>query len=81
MEKERIAIIGMGCRFPGKLNDVESYWKFLLEGKDAVVEVPKDRWNIERFYDAEPGLARALSRTGRPRVGPSNGPRTRGTGR
>lgn len=57
MQKEKIAIIGMGCRFPGKLDDVESYWKFLLEGGDAVVEVPADRWNIERFYDAEPGLA------------------------
>ena len=57
MQKEEIAIIGMGCRFPGKLDDVESYWKFLLEGGDAVVEVPSDRWNATRFYDAEPGLA------------------------
>ncbi|MCF6312710.1 MAG: SDR family NAD(P)-dependent oxidoreductase [Verrucomicrobiales bacterium] len=57
MNKEKIAIIGMGCRFPGKLNDVESYWDFLLKGGNAVVEVPSDRWNVERFYDAEPGLA------------------------
>ncbi len=57
MDKEKIAIIGMGCRFPGKLNDVESYWDFLLKGGNAVVEVPSDRWNAERFYDAEPGLA------------------------
>ncbi|MFV1993802.1 MAG: SDR family NAD(P)-dependent oxidoreductase [Verrucomicrobiales bacterium] len=57
MQRDKIAIIGMGCRFPGRLNDVESYWKFLLEGGDAVVEVPADRWNVDRFYDPEPGLA------------------------
>ena len=39
MQKDDIAIIGMGCRFPGKLNDVESFWKFLLEGREAVEEV------------------------------------------
>jgi acyl transferase domain-containing protein/NADPH:quinone reductase-like Zn-dependent oxidoreductase/SAM-dependent methyltransferase/acyl carrier protein len=57
MHKEGIAIIGIGCRFPGGVNDVEAFWKLLAEGRDAVCEVPPDRWNIERFYDAEPGLA------------------------
>lgn len=56
MHPEDIAIIGMGCRFPGGLNDIESFWRFLIEGGDAVVEIPADRWNIERFYDPEPGL-------------------------
>ncbi|MFZ4482656.1 MAG: SDR family NAD(P)-dependent oxidoreductase [Chthoniobacterales bacterium] len=56
MHEESIAIIGMGCRFPGALNNVEDFWKFLLEGRDAVVEIPPDRWNIGRFYDPEPGL-------------------------
>ncbi len=56
MDKEDIAIIGMACRFPGGLNNIESFWKFLLEGRDAVVEVPSDRWNISRFYDPEPGV-------------------------
>jgi acyl transferase domain-containing protein/NADPH:quinone reductase-like Zn-dependent oxidoreductase/SAM-dependent methyltransferase/acyl carrier protein len=57
MHKEGIAIIGIGCRFPGGINDVEAFWKLLAEGRDAVCEVPADRWNVERFYDAEPGLA------------------------
>lgn len=57
MQKEGIAIIGIGCRFPGGVNDVEAFWKLLAEGRDAVSEVPADRWNIERFYDAEPGIA------------------------
>lgn len=57
MQKERIAIIGVGCRFPGGVNDTESLWKLLVEGREGVVEVPPDRWNVERYYDPEPGLA------------------------
>ncbi|MFL6537753.1 MAG: type I polyketide synthase, partial [Chthoniobacterales bacterium] len=57
MEKERIAIIGVGCRFPGGANDADSFWKLLIDGRDAVTEVPADRWNVERFYDPEPGIA------------------------
>src|SRR4051794_41787777 len=56
MEKERIAIIGIGCRFPGGVNDADSFWKLLVEGRDAVSEVPSDRWNVERYYDPEPGI-------------------------
>jgi len=55
--KEGIAIIGIGCRFPGGVNDTESFWKMLEEGREGVCEVPADRWNVERFYDPEPGLA------------------------
>src|ERR1700736_1939768 len=57
MNKEGIAIIGIGCRFPGGVNDTESFWKLLVEGREAVSDVPPDRWNVERFYDAEHGLA------------------------
>lgn len=54
--KEGIAIIGIGCRFPGGVNDAESFWKLLEDGREAVGDVPADRWNVERFYDAEPGI-------------------------
>jgi acyl transferase domain-containing protein/NADPH:quinone reductase-like Zn-dependent oxidoreductase/SAM-dependent methyltransferase/acyl carrier protein len=57
MHKDRIAIIGIGCRFPGGVNDAESFWKLLLDRTDAVSEVPADRWNVERYYDPEPGIA------------------------
>lgn len=57
MHKEGIAIIGIGCRFPGGVNNIESFWNLLVEGRDAVTDVPADRWNVERFYDAEPGIA------------------------
>src|SRR6202048_5096138 len=56
MNKEGIAIIGIGCRFPGGVNDTESFWKLLMEGREAVSDVPPDRWNVERFYDTEHGL-------------------------
>ena len=56
MPKDRIAIIGVGCRFPGGINDAEAFWKLLTEGREALSDVPKDRWNLERYFDAEPGL-------------------------
>ena len=55
-QRKDIAIIGIGCRFPGGLNNAADFWSFLLAGGDAVVEVPADRWDIGRFYDPEPGL-------------------------
>jgi acyl transferase domain-containing protein/NADPH:quinone reductase-like Zn-dependent oxidoreductase/NAD(P)-dependent dehydrogenase (short-subunit alcohol dehydrogenase family)/SAM-dependent methyltransferase/acyl carrier protein len=65
MPKDRIAIIGIGCRFPGGVNNTESFWKLLLEGREAVGDVPPDRWNIERFFDAEPGLpGKSIARRG-----------------
>src|SRR5881394_2074455 len=56
MHKDRIAIIGIGCRFPGGVNDAESFWRLLVECRDAVTDVPADRWNVERYYDPEPGI-------------------------
>ncbi len=65
MQKERIAIIGVGCRFPGGVNCVDSLWKLLVEGREGVVEVPPDRWNVGRYYDAEPGVAgKSIARRG-----------------
>ena len=65
MHKEGIAIVGIGCRFPGGINDTESLWKLLLEAREAVSEVPPDRWNVERFYDPEPGiLSKSIARRG-----------------
>ena len=49
MYKEGIAIIGIGCRFPGGVNNAEAFWKLLVEGREAVSEVPPDRWNVGRF--------------------------------
>lgn len=53
-EEEPIAIIGMGCRFPGSVTDPESFWRLLMEGKDPIKEIPKDRWNIDNYYSPDP---------------------------
>lgn len=45
-----IAIIGMSCRFPGGANSPEAFWQLLVEGRDAVREVPPERYNIDEFY-------------------------------
>ncbi|NEQ65213.1 MAG: acyltransferase domain-containing protein, partial [Symploca sp. SIO2D2] len=53
-EKEPIAIIGMGCRFPGGVDSPEAFWQLLNDGVDAIAEVPKNRWNIDEYYDPDP---------------------------
>jgi acyl transferase domain-containing protein/2-polyprenyl-3-methyl-5-hydroxy-6-metoxy-1,4-benzoquinol methylase/acyl carrier protein len=52
--REPIAIIGLGCQFPGGANDPESFWRILRDGVDAISEVPADRWDIDAFYDPDP---------------------------
>src|SRR5437867_3792994 len=51
---EPIAIIGMGCRFPGGGNNPEAFWHLLCEGRDAITEVPADRWSVDTYYDPDP---------------------------
>src|SRR5436309_9366272 len=53
-EQEPIAIIGMGCRFPGACHNPETFWRFLTAGGDGVIEVPRERFRIEDFYDPNP---------------------------
>jgi polyketide synthase 12/epothilone polyketide synthase D len=50
-----IALVGIGCRFPGGANDPLSFWRILADGVDAVTEVPPGRWNKKSFYDPESG--------------------------
>ncbi|MBV5243518.1 type I polyketide synthase [Mycolicibacterium sp. PAM1] len=51
---EPIAVVGMGCRFPGGATDPDSYWKVLESGTNAVTEVPADRWDGDAYYDPDP---------------------------
>ena len=51
---EPVAIIGIGCRFPGSIGPAE-FWSLLREGRDAIREVPAERWDIDAYHDPEPG--------------------------
>jgi acyl transferase domain-containing protein/NADPH:quinone reductase-like Zn-dependent oxidoreductase/SAM-dependent methyltransferase/acyl carrier protein/NADP-dependent 3-hydroxy acid dehydrogenase YdfG len=51
--RQPIAIIGMGCRFPGEANDAESFWELLRNGREAITEVPSERWKIDEYYDPD----------------------------
>ena len=53
-EKDSIAIIGIGCRFPGA-DGPRAFWKLLVDGIDAITEVPAGRFDIDSFYDPRPG--------------------------
>ena len=58
---EPIAVIGMGCRFPGGANDPDSLWRMLCEGVDAISEVPPDRWDVNEFFDPNPDAPGKMS--------------------
>ncbi|MDT5050180.1 MAG: phthiocerol/phenolphthiocerol synthesis type-I polyketide synthase, partial [Mycobacterium sp.] len=51
---EPIAVVGIGCRFPGGVTGPEDYWTFLDKATDAISEVPSDRWDGDAFYDPDP---------------------------
>ena len=53
--KPPIAIIGIGCRFPGGVTGPDSYWRLLSDGVDATRDLPPGRWDVDKFYDPEPG--------------------------
>jgi hypothetical protein len=62
---EPLAIIGMSCRFPGGANTPEAFWELLQNGRDAITDLPPDRWDIDTFYDPNPDVpGKMISRQG-----------------
>lgn len=51
---EPVALIGIGCRFPGQVDSPHDLWQFLCQGRDGTGPIPPDRWDIERYYDPDP---------------------------
>jgi acyl transferase domain-containing protein len=54
---EPVAIVGIGCRFPGGARDPEAFWQLLRDGVDAVGEIPRERWDVDAYFDADPDAA------------------------
>jgi pimaricinolide synthase PimS1 len=53
--EERIAIVGMSCRYPGGVHSPEDLWRLVHAGTDAVSSFPEDRgWDVERIYHPDP---------------------------
>ncbi len=55
---EPVAVVGMGCRFPGGVNDPAQFWELLRAGRSGIVRVPPERWDADAYYsddNAVPG--------------------------
>ena len=61
---KKVAIIGMGCRFPGNSDNVEAYWEMLKSGKDGITEIPEERWSIEEYYNPNGVKGKSKSKCG-----------------
>ncbi|OBI41720.1 polyketide synthase [Mycobacterium kyorinense] len=60
-----VAVIGMACRLPGGINSPDELWERLLRGDDLVTEIPADHWDVDEFYDPEPGVpGKSVTRCG-----------------
>ena len=50
---DSIAIVGIGGKFPGADN-IEEFWRVLVNGEDHVQDIPLERFNVDAFYDENP---------------------------
>ncbi len=48
---EPLALVGIGCRFPGGADTPESFWELLRDGVDAITKIPSDRWDRDAYFD------------------------------
>ena len=51
--REPIAVVGMGCRYPGGVRTPDDFWQLLSSGRDILREIPNERWDVEAHYDPE----------------------------
>ncbi|MEC9464557.1 MAG: SDR family NAD(P)-dependent oxidoreductase, partial [Myxococcota bacterium] len=62
---EPIAIVSMACRFPGGVTSPEELWALIEDERDAIVDVPRSRFDIEALFDPDPdAVGKTYSRWG-----------------
>ncbi|MHA3024315.1 type I polyketide synthase [Mycobacterium sp. BMJ-28] len=61
LDREPIAITGIGCQFPGGVANAQDYWELLCNGVDATRDLPPDRWETRKFYDPDPAKLGKMS--------------------
>ncbi|MEP6491992.1 MAG: type I polyketide synthase [bacterium] len=62
--KEPIAVVGIGCRYPGADNP-DALWRLVSNGEDVIRETPADRWKVDDYFDPDPDArGRMASRWG-----------------
>src|SRR5262249_19627528 len=61
VEDNRIAVVGLACRFPGGVDTPESFWELLSGGVDAISETPPNRWDLDRLYGPDPDVPGKLT--------------------
>ena len=59
---EPIAVVGMGCRFPGAKN-VQQYWRLIQDAQDVTSEIPASRWDVSIQGRSLPREARRMAAT------------------
>jgi acyl transferase domain-containing protein len=52
VEEDEIAVIGVAGRYP-EADDLDAFWANLKAGRDSVTEIPRDRWNVDSFFDTD----------------------------
>jgi acyl transferase domain-containing protein/acyl carrier protein len=59
-EDDEIAIVSMAARLPGA-KDPEAFWRLLIDGIDAIGDMPTDRWDVDGLYDPDPNVPGRMS--------------------
>ncbi|WP_131813896.1 beta-ketoacyl synthase N-terminal-like domain-containing protein, partial [Mycolicibacter kumamotonensis] len=52
-DTEPIAVVGLGCRFPGGVDDPAGFWRLLCAEGSGIVRVPAERWDADAFYSSD----------------------------
>ncbi|CAJ1498964.1 SDR family NAD(P)-dependent oxidoreductase [[Mycobacterium] kokjensenii] len=60
-DSEPIAVVGMGCRLPGGVNDPGALWRLLCDGGSGIVRVPADRWDADEYFSPDHSVPGTIS--------------------